>query len=60
MSYSTTIVAAAGTPGSTPRGTAIDVWLNLVPIASIFLATPIRGYYGTHYYYEQDKFHEKN
>jgi hypothetical protein len=28
---------------STPRGLAIDVWLKLVPVASIFLATPTRG-----------------
>jgi hypothetical protein len=27
---------------STPRGPAIDVWLNLVPVASIFLVTPNR------------------
>jgi hypothetical protein len=26
-----------------PRGAAINVWLNLLPVASIFLATPTRG-----------------
>jgi hypothetical protein len=54
------VIAAAGTTGITPRGPAIDVWLNLVHVASIFLATPTRGHHGKHYYYEQDKFREKN
>jgi hypothetical protein len=43
-----------------PRGPTIDVWLNLVPVASIFLVTPSRGHYGKHYYYEQDKYSQKN
>jgi hypothetical protein len=30
-------------PPATPRGPAIDVSLNLVPAARIFLATPTRG-----------------
>jgi hypothetical protein len=53
------VVAAAGTPSSTPRRRTIDICLNLVPVTSIFLVTPTRGDYGKHYYYEQDKFHEK-
>jgi hypothetical protein len=52
-------IAAVGTTGITPKGPAIDVWLNLVHVASIFLATPTRGHHGTHYYYEQDKFRKK-
>jgi hypothetical protein len=42
-----------------PQGPAIDVWLNLVPVASIFLVTPTRGHYDKHYYYKQGKFHKK-
>jgi hypothetical protein len=30
-------------PAAPPRGAAIDVWLNLVPVASTFLATPTKG-----------------
>jgi hypothetical protein len=52
-------IAAVGTTGITPKGPAIDVWLNLVHVASIFLATPTRGHHGKHYYYEQDKFRKK-
>jgi hypothetical protein len=40
---SPSVVAAAGTAGSTPRGFAIDVSLNLVTAARIFLVTPTRG-----------------
>jgi hypothetical protein len=43
-------------PVAPPRGPAIDIWLKLVPTASIFLATPTRGHYSNHYHYKQDKF----
>jgi hypothetical protein len=58
-SCSTMAIAAAGTTSITPRGPAIDVWLNLVHVANIFLATPTKRHHGKHYYYEQDKFREK-
>jgi hypothetical protein len=40
-------------PAPPPRGAAIDIWLNLVPVASISLVTPTRGgYCSKHYYYK--------
>jgi hypothetical protein len=39
----TPVVAAAGPIDITPRGPAIDVSLNLLPAARIFLVTPTRG-----------------
>jgi hypothetical protein len=39
----TPVVAAVGSSDSTPRWPVIDVSLNLVPAARIFLATPTRG-----------------
>jgi hypothetical protein len=39
----TPVLAATGPATSTRRGPAIDVSLNLVPAARIFLVTPTRG-----------------
>jgi hypothetical protein len=56
--YWTLVVAAARHSGGTPQGgAAIDVWLNLVPAASIFLTTPTMG--PLRYHYKQGKFHGK-
>jgi hypothetical protein len=40
---SSSVVASPGGTDSTPEGPAIDVWLNLVPVTSILLATPTKG-----------------
>jgi hypothetical protein len=39
----TPVVAAAGPVDSTAQGADLDMSLNLVPAARIFLATPTRG-----------------
>jgi hypothetical protein len=39
----TPVVAATGPADSTPQVAAVNVSLNLVPAARIFLATPTRG-----------------
>jgi hypothetical protein len=50
---STSVVAAASrTRRQHPQGGAIDVLLNLLPAARIFLATSTRGHRGKHYRYK--------
>jgi hypothetical protein len=56
------MVAAAGAPGSTIRGPAIDVWLKTWYLSPAFLLhdTYQGGHYGQHYYGRQDKVLQEN